>query len=415
MKKIDVIRPGSINAIIGPVGTLKRIIKNANFFNDRSYEVSLITNDSYKYSVFSKIDEIPVHRPAKRTKLNDFKLRISSTVRKLAINSNLFAYIVLRKEYMAVKRLIDFYISQNRLPDLIQFHSNLECYLYLKYRKEKTAKTVMFLHTDGIPLKMTLQYYKKLEGSWIYRKMKEQFDWTVANVDHIVFIAKVGQRNFLSYYPERNLDNTSVIINGIEDFTEDQYNDAKSIKNNSKSEFKYRLCCTGSINGRKGHDIIIDALHEIPSKLLSQIHVDFLGEGSERLSLMDRVKNYNLERNVTFWGTVPNVDVYKHLAENNIYILMSKNEGLPISIIEAMRSSLAIISTNVSGIPELINHEGNGFLIEPNVKDLVDTLTSLDKYDIEDMGKASRIRFEQEFTFERMKSEFCNMYDKVLK
>ena len=46
---------------------------------------------------------------------------------------------------------------------------------------------------------------------------------------------------------------------------------------------------------------------------------------------------------------------------------MSNNEGLPISIIEAMRSELPIISTKVAGIPELVSNNYNGLLIEPNV------------------------------------------------
>lgn len=49
--------------------------------------------------------------------------------------------------------------------------------------------------------------------------------------------------------------------------------------------------------------------------------------------------------------------MYKHLAQADIFVLLSENEGLPISIIEAMRAGLAIISTNVSGIPELVSND----------------------------------------------------------
>ena len=128
----------------------------------------------------------------------------------------------------------------------------------------------------------------------------------------------------------------------------------------------YRLCCTGSINARKGQRLIIEALKNIPKDILKEIHIDFIGDGSDRIPLEMMVKDNELEKHVSFLGLIPNNEVYKYLANNNIFILMSKNEGLPISIIEAMRESMAIISTEVSGIPELVKTGYNGILLNPN-------------------------------------------------
>ena len=148
-------------------------------------------------------------------------------------------------------------------------------------------------------------------------------------------------------------------------------------------------------------------------KLGVQTHLDLIGDGGERPVLEGLVHEYGLDEHVRFWGMVPNVEVYRYLAQNNIYILMSKNEGLPISIIEAMRAGLPIISTNVSGIPELVNEGYNGLLLNPDVKELAELLKKLPNYDWELMGKNSRKRFELEFTFERMEKDFCDMYDSL--
>ena len=90
---------------------------------------------------------------------------------------------------------------------------------------------------------------------------------------------------------------------------------------------------------------------------------------------------------------------------------MSSNEGLPISILEAMRVGMPIIGTNVAGIPECIENGYNGFLLEPDEKQLSSLLKKLPEYDWERMGKNSRDKFEREFTFDRMMKEFCDMYD----
>lgn len=412
LKTVDIIRPGSINAIIGPVGTLKRILNNQDYFNNRGYQVSVFASES--------INNGPIKVPPVAVKqIDSAKSRvrkiIGSFLRMRAKSNRWIARWLLVKDAKRYSALIDYYISLNRTPDIVQFHSNYECYLYLKRRKEHSAKVVMFMHSDGIPYEMLLHYYPCLKGSSYIKTMEKDFVWTVENTDRINFIAKIGQKNFLQLFPNRSVNDTSVIINGIDDLTEQQRIEVDIIRKESeKSIYKYRMCCTGTINTRKGHRFIIDALHMLPKALLSQIHVDFMGEGGERPILENLVKRYGLEKHVTFYGLVPNTEVYKYLAQNNIYILMSKNEGLPISIIEAMRAGLPVISTKVSGIPELVRDDYNGFLLNPNCEELVGLLQKLPLYNWGKMGENSRHRFEAEFTFERMRKEFCDMYDDVL-
>lgn len=407
-KQVDIIRPGSINSIIGPVGTLKRILKNQDYFNSRGYEVTVFSQESVQ---IGPIKASPTAEYSESRIKAGLRHRIGSFLRMRAKTNRFIAQWYINKSRKEIEGLVDYYLSLNRHPDIVEFHSDLECYYYLKKRKDKNAKTVMFLHSDGIPFKMELQYYPCLEGSSFIANHKEELDYTVRNVDRIVFIAKIGQRNFLKRYPNRTIENTSVIINGIDDLTEEQLYEVCEIKKNIKSDYKYRLCCTGTINTRKGHRIIVEALRRLPDELLKQIHVDFIGEGGERPVLENLIHKSKLDEHVHFYGMVPNVDVYKYLAKNNIYILMSNNEGLPISIIEAMRAGLPIISTNVSGIPELVDHGKNGILLKPDVEDLLELLLQLPKYNWEEMGKYSRFRYEHEFTFERMEREFCDMFN----
>lgn len=410
MKQVDIIRPSSINAIIGPVGTLKRMLKNQEYFNSRGYEVTVFANESLQIGPIKEPLAVPQAIATPPT--SGLRRKLSAFLRMQAKRNQWIAKWYLERDKKKTELLIDYYLSLNRTPNIVEFHSNLECQIYLQKRKDKRAKTIMFLHSDGFPFKMTLQYYPCLERSQYLRKLKDDFSWTVANTDRIVFIAKIGQINFLSLYPNRSLADTSVIINGIDDLTPEQNNEGEKIRQSyQNSPFKYRLCCSGTINTRKGHRIIIEALHKLDESILQNIHVDFMGEGGELPLLESLVKEYGLEEHVKFWGMVPNIDIYKYLAMNNIYILMSKNEGLPISIIEAMRASLPIISTRVSGIPELVDEGRNGFLIEPSVDELLSLFLRLHEYDWNEMGCHSRHRFEKEFTFKRMKREFCDMFD----
>lgn len=96
-----------------------------------------------------------------------------------------------------------------------------------------------------------------------------------------------------------------------------------------------------------------------------------------------------------------------------IFVLPSYKEGLPMSIIEAMSHSMAVVSTRVGGIPELVD-DSNGFLITPgSQKELSAALIKLlekDEQTIEIMGTASRKKYLQSFTPEACLSEMRSLY-----
>ena len=167
------------------------------------------------------------------------------------------------------------------------------------------------------------------------------------------------------------------------------------------------------MNGRKGHLEIIEALMRMSPEKRKNVRLTFVGAGFEMPMLKNKVKEYNLQEYVVFVGVVPNEMVYRYLAQNNINILISKLEGLPLSLIEGLRSGLALISTNVSGIPELIEDGINGKLINYDFDELLSLFNHLDKYDWDEMGKQSRKRFEDYYNFNRMRDDFLEMFKAV--
>ena len=68
---------------------------------------------------------------------------------------------------------------------------------------------------------------------------------------------------------------------------------------------------------------------------------------------------------IEFIGWVSDEKKIQYLNKADAFILPSYNEGLPISILEAMTYGLPIVSTKVGGIPEVLKDGINGFLIEP--------------------------------------------------
>ena len=111
----------------------------------------------------------------------------------------------------------------------------------------------------------------------------------------------------------------------------------------------------------KGIDLLIETFDLFHKEYTNSILV-IVGEGIERENLVNLSSKYNLSTKIYFMGY--RVDVYNWLNIFDSFILPSKREGLPITILEAMAMKKIVISTNIGGIPELIRNNYNGILLE---------------------------------------------------
>lgn len=154
-------------------------------------------------------------------------------------------------------------------------------------------------------------------------------------------------------------------------------------------------------------------------RALAQIHAPFrlwfVGDGP----LLERARcaaaDLGLEDRTVFLGDRD--DVPTLLAKSHIFVLISRHEGLPISILEAMRAGLPIVASNVGGIPELVKNGKNGILVDrDNHEALVNALQILLKDpDLrKTLGNCSRILFEKDFTLEAMVGRTLELYEQHL-
>lgn len=392
MKKVDVIFPAYINATIGPTGTLRRLLANKEYIANRGYELRVFTCDFLK------------SKGEKETVDYSKGLTFRSKVKNLIKKSSLFTILFLKKKQRIAEKLVELYAAQNRKADIVVFHETDACYAYLKH-VQSDAKLVCFFHSNGKCFDMLLQSFPTLKHSFYRKVLDKRLDFVLHALDCYAFIAKIGQENFLHENPWVDRSKTVFFHNGI---------DNKIIlPKERKDSFIYHLCTTGTVCQRKGQYLIVEALNRLEPALKRQIHLSLFGSGPDLGILKERVKEYGMENQVTFYGNVPNSEIHEKLCQEDIFILMSNNEGLPISIIEAMRAGLPVISTPIAGIPEQVEPLYNGLLVEPDVEQLTNILSKIDQYEWQRMGINSRKRFEKEFSFEQMLMAYCNMLDRL--
>lgn len=124
------------------------------------------------------------------------------------------------------------------------------------------------------------------------------------------------------------------------------------------------LITNAELNHNKNHTTAIDAVAEFNSTHSTKIFYTIIGEGESLSSLREQVDLRGQNEYVQFKGYQS--DARQYLLAFDIFLLPSKKEGLPYALLEAGVAGLPVIASNVGGIPEIIEDQVSGYLINPD-------------------------------------------------
>ena len=208
---------------------------------------------------------------------------------------------------------------------------------------------------------------------WELSEKLNDAEWAVTctrgGADHLASLASDKERVKLVYH---GLD--------LERFAKPKA--TGSTRDGSDSNFPVQFLSVGRAVEKKGLDTLLDALALLPQTLNWRwTHIaggPLLGElkaQAERLGISDRLN---------FLGSQAQSQVLQAYRESDVFVLPCRiasdgdRDGLPNVIVEAQSQKLPVISTPISGIPELIENGSNGLLVEPdNPQKLADALLEL--------------------------------------
>lgn len=164
----------------------------------------------------------------------------------------------------------------------------------------------------------------------------------------------------------------------------------------------------------KEHSQLLVALAQIKTRCC--YHLQFVGDGPLLDQNIELARELGLLESVEFLGS--RTDVPELLARAQIFVLLSRWEGLPRSILEAMRAGLPVICSDVGGCGEVVAEGENGFLIPRGNEDLLKQrlVQVMDDAPLRaHLGSSGRKRFIDNFTFEIMLNKTLGVYQEVLK
>jgi glycosyltransferase involved in cell wall biosynthesis len=168
----------------------------------------------------------------------------------------------------------------------------------------------------------------------------------------IICVSKQVQVALIEWLP--NLQRKSVVISNAVPVPD---------LSNWSSVKKYDVLFVGRLTKAKGVDILIKAINILKEKYKKEIKAAIVGKGYLEEELKELVKELGIGEEVEFLGI--RRDIERLMKSTKLFVLPSRWEGLPLTILEAMSSGAGIIATKVGGVPEVIQNGKEGILISP--------------------------------------------------
>ncbi len=217
--------------------------------------------------------------------------------------------------------------------------------------------------------------------------------------ERIVTLSDAGRREFL----ERGIGTEGkyrTVYNGIDVEAFGKGADRKGVRNDlGFGDDNLVVVCVGRMVPIKGYDSVVRASKEIISGLApKKVRFLMVGEGPLKVELMEEAGALGVGGNFTFLGFRD--DVSRLLSACDLMVMPSLNEGLGMSIVEAMALSLPVVASRVGGIAEVVDDGVTGILVSPsNPADLAKSCVEVlrDKGMAKKMGRAGRVRAEALF------------------
>ncbi len=158
----------------------------------------------------------------------------------------------------------------------------------------------------------------------------------------------------------------------------------------------------------KAQSILIKAMDDVVMEL-PEAKLIIAGDGPLFKKLQEEILDRGLERNIELVGHASPIEPY--YAKADVFVLPSRIEGLPISILEAMAAELPVIASDIPGVSEVVVEGKTGHLVSPNnPTELATVMISTVKGNHSELGQAGFNRVKKQFNTEQMLASYLKLY-----
>lgn len=268
-------------------------------------------------------------------------------------------------------------------------------FIIVQFLKLMGCKVIAHYHNKGVSLRQNV-FLDNLLYKFFFKEIK------------IILLAETLYDDIKKYVARNSL---YICPNGIPENPKDTH--LKSINLNSQEDIPHLLFLSNLLID-KGVFTLLDACKIVKEKGYNFV-CNFVGGETAELNAITFNKELairGLDNNVKYLGKKIGEEKEKCFLEADIFILPTYNECFPLVLLEAMQHSLPCIASNEGGIPDIIENEKTGFIIEKrNSKILAEKIILLlnNKKLSKQMGENGRIKFLQEFTLKKFENNLIEI------
>jgi glycosyltransferase involved in cell wall biosynthesis len=319
---------------------------------------------------------------------------LTLSVRKLGVTVHLLPSlgraINFSKDFHTVRECIN--LLRLVKPDLVHVHSSKAGLVGRLAASYLNIPCVFTAHgwgfKPGVPLKRRLVVWAS--------------EFLAAPLCHTIICVSRYDRELAVKYGVGNKEKLVVIHNGLDDCEYLAKPACEPVK----------IIMAARFQEPKDQQTLLYALAELHDE---KVELILVGGGPKLASSQNLASTLGISDRVKFLGD--RTDVPELLARSQIFVLLSYYEGLPISILEAMRAGLPVVASNVGGVPEELEDDVTGILVKTN--DINSTKRALHRLITNpclrvQMGAVSRQRFLEKFLAEHMISKTDKIYCSIL-
>ena len=276
-------------------------------------------------------------------------------------------------------------------------------HLHAHFAHMPTTIAMYAAHVAGIPFSFTAHANDIFEFGTLLRRK-------VARASFAATISEYNRR----YLAERGCDPSRIhVIHCGIDTSGYTYRAPGPLRNPPE------ILSVGRLVEKKGMPVLLDAIARLRDAG-SFYRCRIVGDGPQREMLAESIRVRQLSGQVELTGPQPQEQVLAMLRAADLFVLpcirarSGDQDGIPVALMEAMALGIPVVSTSVSGIPELIAHERNGLLAPPNdaaaLADAIDTLLQRDDLR-RSFARAARATVEEHFEITRNAARLKDLFE----
>ncbi len=270
--------------------------------------------------------------------------------------------------------------------------------LAISYLKKENPEVTAFCRLHGWDL-----YFER--SSYHYLPFRKQI---FNGLDAVFAISENGKNYILSHF-------NSIINKGRIYQSRLGIRMVEKLEEQSRSFRRFRIISCSNLIPIKRVELIVKALSHIPKLEVDWVH---FGEGSEMGAITELAEQLLGEKeNIDFHfpGRIPNWKLLEYYSGHlvDLFISLSRYDGIPVSIMEAMSFGIPAVATNVGGVSEIVINGRNGFLLDQEVdpKDVANVIkhvAEMDPVDYESMRKEAKNVWGTFYSADINYPDFCN-------